>query len=168
MKAPYASVPLFATTKTLLSPGLIEKQGGTVGEVQAAAVRQHRDPQAMFTRQGIKYGCWQAATLRSKKKTVSRHIFNIAIAALSPRRNSKQSCGCRSPQKIGVACMLVDIGILAVVETGATHAFIAHLEAQWMNQVQRAACIRAKAYDITGIRRYLRFKQDNVEQLYDP
>jgi hypothetical protein len=34
--------------------------------------------------------------------------------------------------------------------------------------VQSAARIRAKAYDITGVRRYLRFKQDNVKQLYDP
>lgn len=164
----YASVPLFPTAKTLLSPGLIEKQGGAVGEVQAAAVRPHRDPQAMFTRQGIENSRWQAAALCPKKKTVSRHVFNIAIAARSPGRNCKQACGCGLPQKIGVACMLVDIGILMVVETGATHAFIAHLEAQWMNQVQRAACIRAKAYDIAGIRRYLRLKQDNVKHPYDP
>ena len=166
--APPARVPLFAATKTLLSPGLVEKHGGAVGEVQAAAVRPHRDPQAIFTRQGIEYSRWQAAALCSKKKTVTRQVFNIAIAALAPGRNRKQTCGCGLPQKIGVACVLVDIGILVVVETGAAHALIADLEAQWMNQVQSAARIRAKAYDITGVRRYLRFKQDNVKQLYDP
>ena len=162
------SVPLFPAAKTLLSPGLVEKQGGTVGEVQAAALRPHRNPQAMFTRQGIENSRWQAAALRPKKKSVSRQVFNIAIAARSPGRNRKQACGCGLPQKIGVACVFVDFGILMVVETGATHAFIAHLETQWMNQVQRAACIRAEAYDITGIWRYLRLKQDNVKQLYDP
>lgn len=55
-----------------------------------------------------------------------------------------------------------------VIEAGAAHAAITHLKAQRMNQVQRAAGVRTKAYDIAGIRRYFRFKQDNVKQSYDP
>jgi len=55
------------------------------------------------------------------------------------------------------------VRIFAIVETRAAQFFILQSEPQWSNKVQYRAGIRAKAYDISRIRRDFRFEQDQVE-----
>lgn len=51
--------------------------------------------------------------------------------------------------------MDLDACIFMVVESGATQTRIVHFEAEWPDKVQFAACVRAQAYNVAGIRRYL-------------
>jgi len=57
----------------------------------------------------------------------------------------------------------LDICELAVVQASAPHLFVVQVEAQWLNQVQRASRIGTQANDVACIGWNLRLKQDNVQ-----
>ncbi len=55
------------------------------------------------------------------------------------------------------------LGPLVIIQTGTLELAVFQLESQRMNQMQMAAGVRAKAYDVAGVGRYLRLKQDDMK-----
>jgi dihydroorotate dehydrogenase (NAD+) catalytic subunit len=59
--------------------------------------------------------------------------------------------------------MLAHGSKFTVIQSGTAQAAIIQFETQRVNQVQGAAGIRTKAYDVAGVGRYLRLIQDNMK-----
>ncbi len=59
--------------------------------------------------------------------------------------------------------MHFDVHKFPVVEPRALQSRLIEVEAQWLDQVQLCAGIRAKTYDIAGIRWNLRLIEDKAE-----
>jgi hypothetical protein len=56
-----------------------------------------------------------------------------------------------------------DLGELAIVEAGSPESGLVELETKRLHQVQPGTGVGTKAYDIAGIGRYLRLKEDQAE-----
>ena len=59
--------------------------------------------------------------------------------------------------------MLLQRGPFTVVETGAPQLAVIKIESEWPYQVQDAAGIGAKAYDVAGIRGNLRLVEHHMK-----
>ena len=59
--------------------------------------------------------------------------------------------------------MFLYSGIFVIIQPCTTHALVVKIECDRVNQVQTAAGIGAKAYDIAGIRRNLRLKEHDTK-----
>jgi len=64
--------------------------------------------------------------------------------------------------------MLRHLCKFVIIEAGPAQTFIIQLKTKRMNQVQMAAGVGTQAYDIAGIRRNLRLKQNNMKQAQEP
>lgn len=59
--------------------------------------------------------------------------------------------------------VLANRGPLAIVETGAPQARLVELEPERPDEVQGAAGVGAKPYNVAGVRGDFRLKEDDVE-----
>ena len=146
-----------------LPPCLVAGHGDRVRQVQAAAGRAHRDPQPALGRVARQHRIREPARLRAEQQRVSFPERGVAMAGLAPDREGE-----RPPRGVdGVEG--VERGVLAhrrplvVVEAGASQAGFVEPESQRSDEVQDAAGVGAKAYDVARVRGDFRLIEDDVE-----
>ena len=117
----------------------------------------------MCFRQGIQKISGEAARLRTKYQRITRLEFDIRIHPRTPRR---QCIGPRRPNGIEERTQVrifLNLGKFVVIEPCPPQAGIIETESQGMYEVQTGARIGAEPDDITGVRRYLRLAEDDME-----
>ena len=131
-------------------------------------MRTHRQAEAQFRCDTVEHRLRQTAGLRPEHEGITRAIVDQVVTLTAPGRDAEPAYRPDRFEKGVKIPMLTHRRILAVIQPGTAQTFVIELETERMNQVQGTARIGAQAYDIAGVRRYFRLKQDYVEQSENP
>ncbi len=117
----------------------------------------------MFRGQGPEKRLRESAGFGTEQKGVAGPVGDLMICHFPAGGTGKQTTRPYLPTKTGKVGILPHADPLAIIQAGAPQSPIVELEAQGMDQVQCAAHIGAKAYDITRIWGNLRLEQHQMK-----
>src|SRR3569832_2156304 len=152
-----------AADERQLPPRLVYDHRRGVGEIEAAAARDHRDAQAMRRRHGVEQFLRQTACLRPQHQRVPCLIMHVAITRAAARGAGEQALRLHGDDEIVEALVHLHARVLVVIQSRATQARVVELEAQLTDQVQRRAGIGAEANDVAGVGRELGLIEDDMK-----
>src|SRR6202521_5070116 len=149
--------------KTRLTPRLEYHESDGVGQIDAAALRAHRDEQGALGPSALECGGRQTAGFGSEQKGVSGLVRHVAVATRAAGLHCEQARAVQLTQA-GLE-VLVDRHVrqVVIVEPGTLETFIVEPKAQRLYQVQRRAGVRAQANGVAGIRRDFGFEQHDMK-----
>lgn len=146
-----------------LPPGLVDRDGNGVGEIQAATVGPHRQTQSLFVGQRIADLGRQASAFRPEKKSIATlelHFMERLRALGGERKEARLANALQATVQIGVT---LERRVLVVIQARAAQTLVVQLEAQRLNQVQATAGVGAEPDNVAGIRRDFRLKKDYMK-----
>ncbi len=151
--------------KPVLAPGLEHGDGHGIGQVQAALIRPHGQAQPVPGVDGLPHVLGQAAGFGAKHQPVAGLPGDVVHASLAARGQGEQPLrrGAGLLQKGNPVGVAAHVGVLVVVQPGAPHQLVVHGKAQRLDQVQRAAGVRAQADHVARVRRDFGVDEDDVE-----
>lgn len=146
-----------------LSPGLVYRDGNRVGQVQATAVRPHRQAKAPLIGQGVADVRRQAAAFGAEQERIAALEPNLVKRLRTFGGKGEQARvvkAFKAAVKIGVS---LEWRVLVIIQTGTAQPLVIQFEAQWLDQVQATTGIGAEPDNVAGIRRNFRLKKDYVK-----
>jgi hypothetical protein len=154
---------LQTTTETVLPPRLVEDHRDAVGKIQTPAPGLHRYPNTLFRRQAVADLCRQTTRLGAKEQMIAGLKIGIRIACCAFRRTGEYPAFSKTPFPAFVIGVFLQGCIFVIIQPGTAHAPVIKVERDRMDQVQTAADVGTKAYDIARIRRNLRLIEYDVK-----
>lgn len=149
-----------------LTPSLVRDDGHRIGKVETAIARAHRDSQLSLAREAIEHVDGKSAGFRSEKKGIAGLEVGGEARCAGAGRESENSKRRDARQKNVEILVLLYPGRLVIIKTGATKACLVQIESQGVDEMQTAAGVGAKPYDIPGIGRNFRLIENDVK--HDP
>lgn len=122
----------------------------------------HRQPEPLAHGERIEDGRGQAARLRAEQKYIAWAVVDAMVWLLTAgaQRKPSRRQGITAGGQVG---MDTHPRPLVIIQPGATQTAVVELEAEWLDHMQRGPRIGAQAYDVAGIRWYLRLIQDDMK-----
>jgi len=146
-----------------LSPGLVNRNGNRIGQVQATAVRPHRQAEALLVGQGVSDFRRQAAAFRAEQERIAASEADLmkGLRALGGER--KQAGMTKAFQASIEISVSLEWCVLVIIQASPAQTLVIQFEAQRLDQVQAATGISAEPDNVAGIRRYFRLKKDHMK-----
>ncbi len=126
-------------------------------------MRQHGYADAPFRWQALENFRRQAARLGAEQEVIARLEADIGVAGFAFGRAGKNPSPGNGFSPVFEIGMFLYSGIFVIIQPCTSHALVIKIERDRVNQVQTAAAIGAKAYDIAGIRRNLRLVEHDTK-----
>lgn len=154
---------LQAPFKLNLPPRFIDDHGNRIGEIQAAASRQHRDTDALLVGYAAEELRRQSTALGAEHKHIALDIGGQVVPLRALGRDSKQPSACHAFGTFRPTVIDRDGREFVIIESGAEQLLILQRKTQGFDQMQPGARIGAEADDVAGVGRNFRLIEDDVE-----
>jgi len=148
----------------MLPPGFVHQDSRSIGQIQAAAICHHRQPQFAFRRESVQNFRRQSARLRTQHKAIARLKLNTVVPRRAFGGHRKQPHITQGLQAGFPVLMHLHAGVFVIIQPSALELLVFQRKPQRLHQMQGHASIGTQADDVSGIGRDFGLEEDEIEQ----